>query len=62
MSRAFGVLGVVLILLGLLWAAQGAGWVPWPTRSPMLGDRAWIGWGLGLAVLGAALALWSGRR
>ena len=59
MRLALTILGVLMILSGLLWAAQGAGLFPYPAQSFMIGNRPWIGWGLlmavaGLLVLGAA--------
>jgi hypothetical protein len=55
------LLGLAMILSGLVWAAQGAGLFPYPERSPMVGDGAWVGWGLLLAA-GGALMVWADRR
>ncbi|QUQ62782.1 hypothetical protein [Kutzneria sp. CA-103260] len=48
----FMLLGVVLVLVGLLWTAQGLGYV---TGSFMTGSRLWATIGPIVAVLG----LWS---
>lgn len=48
----FVLLGVVLMLLGLLWAAQGLGYV---TGSFMTGSRLWATIGPIVALVG----LWS---
>ena len=48
----FVLLGVVLLLLGLLWAAQGFGYV---TGSSMTGSRVWATIGPIVALIG----LWS---
>jgi hypothetical protein len=62
MPRPLAVLGALMIASGLLWAAQGSGVLPYPVRSPMVGARPWIGWGLLMAAAGF-LVLWaSGRR
>ncbi len=54
------ILGLLMILSGLMWAAQGSGLFPYPAQSFMIGSRPWIGWGLLTAVAGA-LVLWLGR-
>ena len=53
--------GIVLILLGLLWAGQGSGIVPYPPTSAMINQSQWIVYGALLIVAGLALVLW-GRR
>ncbi len=55
------LLGFMMIVAGLLWAAQGAGLFPYPAQSFMIGNRPWIGWGLLMALAGL-LVLWAGRR
>lgn len=55
------VLGLLMILSGLIWAAQGAGIFPYPARSFMIGSRPWIGWGLLMAAAGV-LVIWAARR
>ncbi len=54
-------LGLLMVAAGLLWAAQGAGFFPYPAQSFMIGNRPWIGWGLLMALAGL-LVLWAGRR
>lgn len=58
----FAVLGAVLFLLGLLWTAQGLGWVRWPQSSFMIDQRDWVWRGALTAVLGAVLILRNRRR
>ncbi len=53
--------GALLLTAGLFFAAQGAGWVQWPPESFMVEQRQWIGYGLALAAIGAAL-IWKSRR
>lgn len=55
------ILGVLLLLSGLIWAAQGAGIFPYPKESFMVGASPWIRYGLGTALAGALL-IWLSRR
>ena len=61
MRAALPLLGLLMIASGLLWAAQGSGLLPYPSRSPMVGSRPWIGWGLLMAAGGVAV-VWASRR
>jgi hypothetical protein len=61
MRFALTLLGLIMILSGLLWAAQGAGIFPYPAQSFMIDSRPWIGWGLLMAAAGAVV-LWAARR
>ena len=56
------VLGILLLLSGLIWAAQGAGLFPYPKQSFMVGASPWIRYGLGTALVGALLIWFSRRR
>ncbi|WP_223181447.1 hypothetical protein [Sphingopyxis sp. LK2115] len=53
--------GVVLVLVGALWALQGLDIVRWPASSFMLGDTTWTRNGVVAAVVGAVL-IWFARR
>ena len=55
------ILGVLAIFVGLVWAAQGAGYFPYPKSSSMIGQGPWIWRGLLLAAVGIA-ALAASRR
>ena len=61
MRSFLALLGVLMIVSGLLWAAQGSGLFPYPAQSFMIGSRPWIGWGLLMAVAGV-LVVWASRR
>ena len=61
MSRLLAILGILMIVSGLLWAAQGSGLFPYPAQSFMIDARPWIGWGL-LTALAGVLVLWASRR
>jgi hypothetical protein len=56
------VLGVLLLLVGLVWIAQGLN-LPFAPQSFMTADRAWVLFGAIAAVAGVALVGWArGRR
>jgi hypothetical protein len=59
MRRAVLVLGVVLLLAGAVWTAQGLG--VRIGRSFMIGDRAWMIYGLLTALAGALAIAWARR-
>jgi hypothetical protein len=47
------VIGVLVLLVGVVFAGQGLGYIP---GSFMTGDIRWFWIGLGLIVVGAAMA------
>jgi len=53
------IVGVVALLIGALFAGQGANLIP---GSSMTGDRTWLYIGLALAVLGIVLLVVGVRR
>ena len=55
MKTPLMVAGVIAIVLGLFWAAQGAGYVTWPSESFMINNTQWIYYGLATAAGGAVL-------
>ena len=52
MNTLLRVLGVLLLVLGLLFMAQGSGYLPWPAKSFMIGDRNWVFYGSAIAAVG----------
>lgn len=58
MRTAFVVLGVIALLLGGVWALQGAGLV---MGSFMSGSPLWLGIGTVLVVVGLVLAVFGMR-
>lgn len=54
-------LGILMVLMGLLWAGQGLGLIMWPAESFMLADRTWAIYGGALVLLGLGL-VYLGRR
>ncbi|MGR9356459.1 hypothetical protein [Rhizobium leguminosarum] len=58
MSRTVGyVVGLLMILLGLIWIAQGSGYFPYPSSSFMINQSIWILWGSIMAVAGLAVTV-----
>jgi hypothetical protein len=55
------ILGLIAAVVGLLWIAQGTGWLGWPAASPMIGSRMWSDYGAALAVAGLLMILLSRR-
>ena len=55
------VLGILLLLGGLVWMAQGLN-LPFAPRSFMTADRSWVVLGATTAVAGAALVGWAWRQ
>ncbi len=44
--------GTILVVLGILFAAQGAGYFPWPAESFMVGNGDWVFYGSAVGVVG----------
>jgi hypothetical protein len=61
MRTVLMIVGVALLLMGILWMAQGSGIFPYPRASFMIDQRPWITRGLILAIAGAAVVLISRR-
>jgi hypothetical protein len=55
MKNALLIVGVLVLIAGLVWAAQGSGWFPYPRSSFMINEARWIGIGLATAASGAVL-------
>lgn len=61
MKRVMQIVGAIVLLMGLLWAGQGAGIIMWPASSFMLAQSEWTIYGGITAVVGAVL-IWLGSR
>jgi high-affinity Fe2+/Pb2+ permease len=58
MLRTVGyAVGLLLILLGLIWIAQGSGYFPYPASSFMINQSIWILWGSIMAAAGIAVTV-----
>ncbi len=53
MKAGLLIVGVILLLSGLVWAAQGSGHFPYPASSFMIDNSRWIYIGLATAAAGA---------
>ena len=53
--------GVFLVVMGIIWALQGAELLNWPASSFMLAQQQWVLYGALTAVVGALLLWWVGR-
>jgi hypothetical protein len=60
-SGLVAILGVLLVIAGLVWIAQGLN-LDWAPRSFMTADRTWILIGAVAALAGAVLIGWSRQR
>lgn len=52
MNTLLRMFGGLLVVLGLLFMAQGSGYLPWPAESFMIGDRNWVFYGSAIAAVG----------
>jgi hypothetical protein len=49
---ALSIFGALLIVAGLIWAAQGSGYFPYPASSFMIDETKWVYRGAMTAVVG----------
>ena len=61
MRTIVSVIGVLLVLGGLVWVAQGLN-LPFAPRNFMTADRAWILIGAVTAAVGALAVGWARRQ
>ena len=61
MKALLALLGIILILAGLVWTGQGAGYIRWPAESFMIDQTRWIYYGAGTVVIGALLLILARR-
>jgi hypothetical protein len=61
MKPALMILGVVLLLAGLIWMGQGAGYIRWPAESFMIEQTRWVYYGGGTAVIGILVLIFARR-
>jgi hypothetical protein len=61
MKIIFSVLGALIAVAGLIWAAQGAGILPYPATSFMIDNSRWIWIGLATAVVGVIIVILAQR-
>jgi hypothetical protein len=61
MKTALSLIGALIALAGLIWAAQGAGWFPYPASSFMVDNSRWIYIGLATAAVGVIVVVLARR-
>jgi hypothetical protein len=54
--------GTLLLVMGTIWALQGAGLLNWPANSFMLSQQQWVLYGAVTAAAGTVLLLIAARR
>jgi len=61
MKPLFMIAGLILLVAGLFFAAQGAGLIRWPAESFMVSATRWIYYGGGIAIVGVLLIVMARR-
>jgi len=61
MKSLLTIIGLVVLLAGLFFTAQGSGLIPWPPESLMINQTKWIYYGLGIAIVGLVLIVLARR-
>ena len=51
------IVGIVMFAAGIFFTLQATGDIPWPASSFMISNQAWVGRGLVIALVGAAVYL-----
>ena len=61
MQAPLTLIGLVLLLAGLVFMAQGSGYFPYPASSFMISQTRWIYYGGGIAVVGLLIMIFARR-
>jgi hypothetical protein len=61
MKTGLMIFGLAAVLSGLIWAAQGAGYFPYPRESFMINESKWVAIGLVTAFAGLVAMIVSRR-
>jgi hypothetical protein len=61
MKTGLLIVGIMALLCGLVWFAQGAGYFPYPSSSFMINQTPWIYIGLAVAAAGV-IVIFAARR
>ena len=61
MKPVLMIAGLVALALGLLFAGQGSGLIPWPARSFMVRETEWVTYGAAIAAAGVFLIILARR-
>lgn len=57
MRTSLALIGVVVMLAGLFFMGQGAGYIRWPAESFMVSATRWVYYGGAIALAGLLLVL-----
>jgi hypothetical protein len=55
------LIGIIVMVAGLFFMAQGSGLIPWPPESFMVSQTRWIYYGGGIAIVGLLLVIFARR-
>jgi hypothetical protein len=61
MKPVLMIAGLIALALGLLFAGQGSGLIPWPARSFMVRQTEWVAYGAVIAAAGLLLIILARR-
>jgi hypothetical protein len=61
MKTLLTVVGIILLLAGLVWAAQGSGYFPYPAESFMISQTRWVYYGAATAIVGLLIIIFARR-
>ena len=57
MKALLTLIGIVVLIAGLFFMAQGSGAIPWPPESFMVNQTRWVYYGGAIAVVGILLII-----
>jgi hypothetical protein len=61
MKTSLTVIGIILLLAGLVWAAQGSGYFPYPAENFMISQTRWVYYGGATAIVGLLIIIFARR-
>ena len=61
MKTLLALVGLLLVVMGLFWMGQGAGYIRWPAESFMISAFQWVHYGGATAVVGLVLIVLARR-
>jgi hypothetical protein len=61
MKSLLMLIGLIVFIAGLFFAAQGSGYIPWPADSFMVSATRWVYYGCGIALVGLLLMIYARR-
>lgn len=61
MRTPLAIIGIIVLIMGLVFAGQGSGYFPYPASSFMVDNSVWIYYGAAVALAGLAIIILAGR-